>query len=170
MTREEKIHVVLNRVSEGVWQQHDHGFLRISQCTFCCVSTESEHEEFCPVRLAKELMNESNEFIELFNDFFNKPKKDKIMIRDYEEGARVYIDEECLEIINRGIFPSKWIETTKSVFKKVGIVTKRFKPGFEFNVEWHVPYKRDDGIIQNTTILQMKDNWVKPLDKKWKRI
>ncbi len=28
----------------------------------------------------------------------------------------------------------------------------------------------DDGIIQNTTVLQMKDNWVKPLDINWKKV
>jgi hypothetical protein len=100
------------------------------------------------------------------------------MIRDYEEGARVYIDEDCMETIkcNRnvvnGMFPSdSWIETAKSVIKKVGTITKRFKPGYEFNVEWHVPYKRDfDGVTQDVTILQMKDNWVKPLDNNWKRV
>jgi hypothetical protein len=55
MTREEKINSVLDRVSEGAWQQHDHGFFTSSQCVFCCVSPESEHDEDCPVRLAREL-------------------------------------------------------------------------------------------------------------------
>ena len=100
------------------------------------------------------------------------------MIRDYKEGARVYIDEECMETIknNRntvnGMFPcDSWLKTAGSVMKKVGTVTKRFKPGYEFNVEWDVPYFRDfDGVTQDVTILQVKDNWVKPLDNEWERM
>lgn len=97
------------------------------------------------------------------------------MIRDYKEGAKVKIDvEACLNNRNtvNDMFPSdSWIETAKSVEGKIGTVTRRFKPGYEFNVEWDVPYTRDfDGVTQDVTILQVKDNWVKPLDDKWTEV
>ena len=97
------------------------------------------------------------------------------MIRDYKEGAKVKSDvEACLN--NRhsvnGMFPcDSWIETAKSVEGKVGTVTRRFKPGYEFNVEWDVPYgKTKDVTTQDVTILQVKDNWVEPLDNNWEKV
>lgn len=100
------------------------------------------------------------------------------MIRDYEEGAKVIIDDECFKKIKdhqrssiSGYPHDKYIKTIKSVLNVEGIVTKRFKPGYEFNVTWNIPYKRSfDGKTQNTTVVQVKDNWVKPLDNKWKEV
>lgn len=53
-----KLHTILDRVAEGVWSQHDAGFYTYSQCTFCCVSPESEHDDDCPVVLARQLRDE----------------------------------------------------------------------------------------------------------------
>ena len=97
------------------------------------------------------------------------------MIRDYKEGAKVLIDvEACLNnrhSVNNNFPCDSWIATAKSVDGIVGTVTRRFKPGYEFNVEWDVPYLRDfDGVTQDTTILQVKDNWVKPLDNNWEKV
>ena len=61
MTRQEKINEILDRVSEGVWNQHNESFFVWSQCAFCCVSPDSEHYVDCPVKLAKELRDEMDE-------------------------------------------------------------------------------------------------------------
>jgi hypothetical protein len=61
MTREEKVKLILDRVSEGVWDSKGgtvDELFHITQCVFCCVSPESEHHEHCPVRLARELEDE----------------------------------------------------------------------------------------------------------------
>jgi len=99
------------------------------------------------------------------------------MIRDYEEGAKVVVTDETIKIMEASsksvatMFPSQsYINVAKRMKGIKGTVSMRFKPGYEFNVEWPEPYIRDDGTIQDVTILQMKDNWVEPLDKKWKKI
>jgi hypothetical protein len=46
---------VLDRVSEGVWQQHDGGFYAYHQCAFCHVSPDHEHDEWCSVIKARKL-------------------------------------------------------------------------------------------------------------------
>jgi len=98
------------------------------------------------------------------------------MIRDYQEGAKVVITEKTLEIIKshsnsiKGPLSKSYMKILEVVKDLEGTVTRRFKPGYEFNVEWNVPYKREDKTFQATTILQMKDNWVEPLDNNWKEI
>jgi hypothetical protein len=54
MTREEKIQEVLDRVAEGVWGQSNLGFYT-KECAFCYASIIDDHDEDCPVRLAREL-------------------------------------------------------------------------------------------------------------------
>ena len=53
-----KLFEILDRVSEGVWNQHDGGFYSYSQCSFCCVSPQSKHDDDCPVILARQLKDE----------------------------------------------------------------------------------------------------------------
>lgn len=53
-----KLFDVLDWVAGGVWNQHDAGFYAYHQCSFCHVSPESEHDDDCPVRLARELREE----------------------------------------------------------------------------------------------------------------
>jgi len=94
------------------------------------------------------------------------------MIRDYKEGAKVkitiYTFHHILNSYKSTGYPNlKFCNLVKSLIDKEGTVTKRFKPGYEFNVEWPIPYKREDGTMQDVTILQMKDHWVEPLDKNY---
>jgi hypothetical protein len=49
---------VIERVAEGVWNQKYTSFGAYSQCTFCCVSPDEEHDEDCPVRLARRVLYE----------------------------------------------------------------------------------------------------------------
>lgn len=98
------------------------------------------------------------------------------MIRDYQEGAKVMITKETFKhILNNSksikAYPSDgYLEEAKKMIGYEGTVTLRFKPGYEFNVEWNFPYEREDGTIQHVTILQVKDHWVEPIDDKWKEV
>jgi hypothetical protein len=98
------------------------------------------------------------------------------MIKDYQEGAKVIITPDCIQKMidsHKSInhYPSdSYIKVAQDVVGLEGTVTRRFKPGFEFNVEWPVPYKREDGTMQDVTILQVKDHWVEPLDNNWKEV
>lgn len=51
----DKAQLIVDRVAEGVWCQYDAGFYSYSQCAFCCVSPDSEHDEDCPVKIAREI-------------------------------------------------------------------------------------------------------------------
>ena len=53
-----KAQLVLERIAEGVWCQYDAEFYAYHQCAFCCVSPESEHDDHCPVKIAKEILDE----------------------------------------------------------------------------------------------------------------
>lgn len=53
-----KLHAILERVSEGVWCQHDAEFFSYSQCAFCYRSPENGHDDDCIVTIAKELEND----------------------------------------------------------------------------------------------------------------
>jgi hypothetical protein len=55
---DDRARLVIEAVAQGVWQQHDGGFFAWSQCTFCCVSPESQHDDDCPVRIAKEILED----------------------------------------------------------------------------------------------------------------
>ena len=57
---DERLQSVLDAVASGVWCQRDGGFYSYSQCAFCCVSPDSEHDEDCPVRIAREIQDEHN--------------------------------------------------------------------------------------------------------------
>lgn len=98
------------------------------------------------------------------------------MVRDYNEGAKVKITGKTLEIIKahsnsiNGPLSASYMKVLETVKDLEGTVTRRFKPGYEFNVEWNIPYERDDKTFQATTILQVKDHWVEPLDNNWKEV
>ena len=97
------------------------------------------------------------------------------MIRDFMVGAKVKITIETFQNILNSYkatgYPSlKFCNLVKSILDIQGTVTKRFRPGYEFNVTFPVPYKLEDGTMQDTTILQLKDHWVEPLDHKWTEI
>ena len=55
-----KLHSILDMVTDGVWNKIEGGMKGhfFEQCTFCCVSPENEHADWCPVRLARELRDE----------------------------------------------------------------------------------------------------------------
>jgi hypothetical protein len=88
------------------------------------------------------------------------------MPKDYQVGDKVVITDETLEVmksLSRSIkaFPSAtFISLAESCKGLVGTVTRRFRPGFEFNVTFDRPWIRGDGETQEVTIMQMKDNWV----------
>jgi hypothetical protein len=94
--------------------------------------------------------------------WYLKNSKGGKMIRDYDEGAKVMITEKNLNQMKNGNksihnFPcDSFIKKAESVKGHVGTVTKRFMPGYEFNVEW-----------KTGEVLQMKDHWVEPLDNNW---
>lgn len=93
-------------------------------------------------------------------------------IYDFDEGAKVKVTIETFQNILNSYkstgFPNlKFCNLVKSLIDIKGTVTKRFRPGYEMNVEWDVPYKREDGTMQDVTILQMKDHWVKPCDSNY---
>ena len=59
----DKAQLVVERVAEGVLNKIEGGMKGhfITQCAFCCRSHESEHDDHCPVKIAKEIM-EDEEF------------------------------------------------------------------------------------------------------------
>lgn len=60
---DERIKGILERLSEGVWNSKGgtvDELFHITQCVFCYVSPESKHSDWCPVRVAKEILEENN--------------------------------------------------------------------------------------------------------------
>lgn len=59
LKEKEKIDLILDRLSEGVWDSKGgtiDELFHLTQCVFCYVSPDwHEHHEHCPVRLAREL-------------------------------------------------------------------------------------------------------------------
>ena len=55
---DDRARLVIEAVAEGVWQQHDGGFFAYSQCAFCCVGPHSEHDDHCPVRIARGILED----------------------------------------------------------------------------------------------------------------
>ena len=47
---------LLETVAGGVWCQQSNDFYSYSQCAFCSRSPESEHEPYCPVIVARGLL------------------------------------------------------------------------------------------------------------------
>ena len=93
------------------------------------------------------------------------------MIRNYEIGAMVTIDDECIKTMwnsngsstNPGYPSESYIEKAETVKNKSGIVTDKF-PGYSITV--HFVYTAEYNEIKEV-IFHMKDNWVKPLDNKF---
>ena len=44
---------VLDRVADGVWQQHNESSW---SCVFCCVSPQEKHDDNCPTTLARTIL------------------------------------------------------------------------------------------------------------------
>lgn len=57
---DERVYKILHRLMLGAWEVHKSKLGDFRQCHFCCVSPYSEHKEDCPVRLAREVMNEGD--------------------------------------------------------------------------------------------------------------
>lgn len=55
---DDRTRLVLESVSEGVWNEGK-GVLQLRQCFFCCVAPGNEHHENCPVRVAREVLEDS---------------------------------------------------------------------------------------------------------------
>jgi hypothetical protein len=51
---------LIDRVSDGAWQQYVDDVFVWSQCAFCCRSPENGHDHDCPVALAKNLKDLEN--------------------------------------------------------------------------------------------------------------
>ena len=53
----DKAQLVVERVAEGVWHEVN-STISYMQCAFCRVGPGSEHDDHCPVKIAKEIMED----------------------------------------------------------------------------------------------------------------
>jgi hypothetical protein len=64
MNREE-VRQIIEQIAEGVWNTNSNSALGVAlkSCHFCCVSATSstnEHAEWCPVRMSREMLENSS--------------------------------------------------------------------------------------------------------------
>ncbi len=53
-----QLDTILDRLADGVWVDRGDDFVRIRQCSFCCVKPGHEHAKYCPVKLARGIRDE----------------------------------------------------------------------------------------------------------------
>ena len=59
----ELVRKVLKEIAGGVWDSSGgtvDEIYHITQCHFCCTGPHSEHAEWCPVRISKEILDGDN--------------------------------------------------------------------------------------------------------------
>jgi len=62
MNREE-VRQIIDQIADGVWDTHESNLGGFTQCHFCKVGQHaptSEHAEWCPVRMSREILENSS--------------------------------------------------------------------------------------------------------------
>ena len=61
LLKDKRLASILDQLADGVWDSQGgtiDELFRITQCKFCYVGPHSEHDDNCPVKLAREIQNE----------------------------------------------------------------------------------------------------------------